>query len=188
MKIKNHFGYNNVANDIYSGTAEFGKDYARIVAVFSFIIAIFMFILGIYLIRRDPTFPIAVQFTVKSVTPVIVTENVTENNVSVPKFVTTYNLIGTVPSCGSNNIILNGYKQSISQGTTITAYMHPNCAENIASETPDDTRAVGWVIIVICVLVIIFNILRLYFVDKYKGMAAAQGALGAGNIFRQLVR
>lgn len=187
MTRKPQFGdFNSIAQGAYSGTADFGKLYARIVSIFGFVIAVVLIGLGIYFIRRKPTFPVSVNFTVKTVTPITVTRMEMRNKVQVPVNVTYYNLTGTVPSCGTNVITLNNYTENVSVGQTVNAYIHPNCENNVASQSSDDTTVLGWILIAVAVVIIAMNALRLFFVNRFKGVAALQGVAGGGNILKHL--
>jgi hypothetical protein len=186
MQGKVKFGdFNSLAENVYSGTADFGKMYAKIVSAFSFIIAIVLFVTGIYFIRRPPTFPVAVKFTISTVTPTTVTNfNYDKNGKSTPYTSTVYNLLGTVPSCGTNVITLNNYTNYVTSGQTITAYMHPDCDKFIASQDSDSTEVIGWVLVAIAIGIVIFTILRLFLVGRFKGIAALQGVAGGGKLFK----
>ena len=188
MRGRSRFGdFNSVASNIYSGTAEFGKAYAWIMTAFAFVIAAVLIGLGIWFIHRPPVYPVEVRYTVTSVTPTtITTYNTKSDGTQTPSLSTVYNLIGTIPMCGDKNIILNEYTKYVIPGQTINAYVKPNCSENIASQDSDNTVFVGWICIAIAVSIIIYNLVRLYFVGNFKGIAALQGVAGGKNIFNSL--
>jgi len=186
MKQKNCFG--GVAEDIYSGTATFGKDYAWIVSMFCFVIAAVMIIVGIYFIGRPPAFPIPVKFKINTVTPKTTTKYIQQpNGASIPQIETVYDLIGTVDGC-TGNVTLNGYPHNVISDTVIDAYMQANCKNNIASANTDSTTMIGWIVIIIAICLILYNLARLYFVGKYKGAAALQGVAGGGNILKNIFK
>jgi len=180
------FDFSKLANDTYSGTADFGKFYAKIVSIFSFVIAVIIILLGIYFLRQPATYPVKVQFTIKTVTPTAVTTYTTVNGVQTPYTQTFYNLTGTVASCGTNVIILNNYSSYVIAGQTINAYMQENCGDNIASQYSGTSTWLGWIFIIIGILIIIYNIVRILFVKKFKGVAALQGIAGGKNILEHL--
>ena len=183
MKKKVHFGDNTVFNDLYSGSASLGRDYAKIVSIFSFVAAAILVIFGIYFIRKPNTYSLKVNFTVTKVTPI--TQTVYDANVGkdVPKIV--YNLEGTVTECGTNVVKLE-YSSKVNVGNILQVYIEPRCNANIAVQNADNNTMLGWVLIIIAIVIVVFTLIRLFFVNKYKGVAAIQGAAGAKNIFQSL--
>lgn len=179
---KNSFGANSVLSDIYSDTAGFGRDYAYVVSAFVIIICILAIIIGLYFIQRKPVYTTQVDFTITKVTPQSITVNQGTNKP--PLTTTIYNLEGTVQICGKSVIVLPGYPRPVNVGETVKVWMKPNCQSNEAHYSSDDTVFLGWVIISIAFIFIIVNILRLFFVKRYKGAAALQGAAGISNIFK----
>jgi hypothetical protein len=184
---KNSFGnVDSVASNIYSGTADFGRSYASVVTIVICIVAVVAIFVGIYLISRQPVYTAKVDFLITKVTKEESTELQTVNGSETLVKKTVYNLEGTVKMCNQAIITLPGYTKYVAAGQTITAWMKPNCASTEAHSSSDDTRIVGWVVIAIAILVIGFNLLRLFFVKKYKGLAAIQGAAGAKRLFNVL--
>jgi hypothetical protein len=179
---KSSFGANSFFSDLYSGTADFGKGYAYVVSVFAFIISALAVLLGVYFIRRKPDYTAQVAFTITKVTPEVITIN-QENN-KPPVISTIYNLEGTVQMCGKNVIVLSGYQIPVNVGETIQVWMKPNCQSNEARYSSDDTTVIGWGIVIFAGIITVFNMLRLFFVRKYKGIAALQGASGISDLFR----
>ena len=178
------FDFSKLANDAYSGTADFGKFYAKLLSIFCFVIAVIVILLGIYFLKQPPMYPVSVQFTIQTVTHTTVTNYTIVNGVQTPYTQTFYNLTGTVPSCGKNIIILNKYSSYVIPGQTINAYMQENCANNIASEYSGSNTWLGWILIVIGVGIIVFNVVRILFVNKFKGVAALQGVAGVKKLFK----
>lgn len=192
MKRKSKFGdLNSTAENVYSGTATFGKDYAWVVAIFCFIIAIPMLMFGISCLIKPPKYPVQVSFVVTAVTPVTVTipgSQAMQNQPAIPASTSTsYTLQGTINTCGNNIITLKNYPNNIAIGQTITAYTKPNCADNEASESTDNMSIIGWILIGVSLVIILINVVKLYFVSKYKGIAAAQGAIGGFNLAKNFL-
>jgi len=174
----------SIASDIYSGASDFGRSYAYIISAFVFVICLVAIIGGVYLIRRPSVFTAHVNFTITKVTPEVTIKTVTEEKTTKQIPTTIYNLEGSVEMCGNNTIILPGYQTYVVTGQTIKVWMKPNCESIEAHFSSDDTTVIGWVILIISLIAVIINILRIYFVRKYKGIAAVQGAAGVANIFK----
>ncbi len=167
-------------DQIYSGTATFGKHYAVFMAVVSSIVAVVLLLVGIYLIRRKPVFTTQVDFFITNVSPRTVStyNNTTKSYTSR----TYYDLTGTIKECDKIYKLYN-YTTFVSSGQTIKAWIKPNCESNEAHPSNDDYKTMGYVIIGISGFMIIFNILRVVLTRKYKPLAAIQGASGARDIF-----
>ena len=176
----------NIASEIYTGASDFGRGYAYIISAFVFVICLVAIIGGVYLIRRKAVFTTQVDFIITKVTPETKYNTVTEGNTTKSVPTTVYNLEGTVPVCGKSSIVLVGYQKYVTVGQTIKVWMKPNCQTTEVHESSDDTTVIGWVILTIALVVVIINIIRIYFVRKYKVVAAVQGAAGAANIFKLL--
>jgi len=183
MKKKVHFGDNTVFNDLYSGSASLGRDYAKIVSIFSFVAAAVLVILGIYFMGKRNTYTLKVNFIVTKVTPI--TQTVYDSNVGrdVPKII--YNLEGTVSECGTNVVKLE-YSSNVNVGNILQVYIEPKCDGNKAVQNQDNNSMIGWILIIIAIVIVIFTFIRLHLVNKYKGVAAVQGVAGAKNIFKSL--
>jgi len=189
MKKRARFGdLNSLASSAYTGTATFGKDYAVIIGSLQILLGIIILCVGIYLIRRKPLYAIPIQFTVLTNSgPKTSTTNTVVNGVDTPQVTTTYDLVGTTPEC-KGNVVLNGYPNNAVVGSVVTAYIKENCADNIASPSSDSTAVIGWIVLGVGILLILWNIIRIFFVKKYKGVAAAQGVAGGKNILSHLFR
>jgi hypothetical protein len=182
---KSSFG-NDVVSNIYSGAADFGRDYAFIVAAFVFVLCVVGVFVGVHLIRRKPVYTAEVDFLITRVTPETITETVNQGDKQVPRTRTIYNLEGTVQMCGNSKVTLPGYQTYVTVGQTVKAWMKPNCQSTEAHYSSDNTTLIGWIVIGVAIIVAILNALRLYFVKKYKAVAAVQGAAGASNLFKIL--
>jgi hypothetical protein len=184
MPKKFKFGdLNSATAGLYSGAADFGKDYAVITGAFTFVICVIAFFVGIYLITRKPVYTTKTSFLIKSVTPQTITKyNV---NTQLNTLVTTYDLTGTVASCNNEVFTLPGYPTNVAVGTSITVFIK-DCTSREAHYQSDDTKMVGWGVVGISIGVILFTLFKIFLVKKYKGLAALQGAAGAKRIFSAL--
>ena len=176
------FGDSNPFDLLYSGSAKVGKIHTWINGIVVIVIAVCFIFLGIYLISTPATFPDNVEFTVKSVTPFTRTIPASKNNTARQE--TVYNLTGTVPSCGSNVVILDNYNTFVNVGDIIPAYIKPKCSQNIASESSGSSRGIGFGILIVSVIVLLLIVSNLFLVTKHKGYAAYQGAQLLGRNFR----
>jgi hypothetical protein len=174
---------NKLASDMYTGAADFGKVYAMIVSIAIFIISIIAIFIGSYFIRKKSVYSKQVSFEVISSTVRTNTYTDLEKN---SRTVTVYDLLGKVKDCENKIYSLVGYSSSPSAGSVISAWIKPDCMSTDAIASEDSTKVMGWIIVAIGSLFIIGNALRLFFVRKFKGVAAIQGAAGAGNIFKAL--
>lgn len=180
MRKKFKFGdLNSNLNAAYTGAATFGRDYTFFVSVFTLIICVIAIIAGIYLINRKPVFTIKTNFTVSTVNEI---DSVYTDQNSTYKS-TSYNLTGTIASCGNSVFTLSDYPYKIEPGKTISVYIR-DCNSNEAHYRSDDTKGAGWIVIGISIVAIIFTLVRLFLVKKYKGIAAIQGVSGVSNLFR----
>jgi len=178
------FGDNSIFSNVYSGTADFGKTYAYIISAFAFVISVIAIIIGILLIKRKPVYTTKVEFIVTKVVAGTETERTPQGEGTVERTKTIYNLEGTVPMCGQRIFTLESYPTYVDVGQSITAWIKQACSSNEAHVSSDETRGIGWGIIIIAIIAIIFNILRLFLVRKYKGVAAVQGVSGASNLYK----
>jgi len=177
MKQRCKFG----SNGLYEGAAEFGRGYTYLTAIFASIICIIVIGIGIHLIRRTPVYTQKVTFTVTSSYPVTTTN--TNNGTTTTNVV--YDLTGTVSGC-SDQIILNNYPTNISVGAQITAYTQVGCKNGDALVSPDNYSKIGWICIGVSLLVIIFTLINIFFVRRFKAVAAVEGGVGAANLLRNV--
>jgi len=181
MKKKVHFGA-DVFNDIYSGSASLGRDYAKIVSIFSFVVAAVLIALGIYFMGKKSVYSLKVNYTVTKITPFVKQQTGHDNN---QINITAYNLEGTVTECGNNKVKLE-YSKKTNVGDILQVFIEPKCETNTAYENSDNNFMLGLIIILIAIGIIVFTLIKLFFVNKYKGVAAVQGVAGAKNIFERL--
>ena len=98
---------------------------------------------------------------------------------------TTYITKGTIPGCTVSAELLDDPYTAYNPTDTIGVYTKlGDCTD--ARVDIDNTKPVGILLVVIAVLIILFTVINLFFVRKYKGVAAVEGAAGAFNLVRGL--
>jgi uncharacterized membrane protein len=180
---RSSFGEKSILSDVYSQAADFGKGYTYVVAAFFFVICIIAILGGIALINRKAR-NIKVDFKITTVTPITKTELVPQGNTNIQQTRTVYNLTGTVKECPGKTLTLLEYGSFVVAGQSIEAWVDPSCNTNEVFASSDDTQGLGWIIIIVAIIGIIINVVRLFLVRRYKGIAALSGASGAANLFK----
>jgi len=173
------FGINfdKLGSNVYSGTAEFGKDYTIIMTIITLIICVFFIIGGIVLLLRKP------QFTKQ--TTMIITRIVNKGTDQNGKNLIYY--YGKVKGC-DNEIQLIGADWTmivINVGDTTPVFVKPDSPCQEAHLHSDNFKPMGWLFIVLALIVGGFSVINLFFVKKYKGIAAVEGVAAGINIFRR---
>ena len=166
------FGINfdKLGSNVYSGTAEFGKDYTIITTIITLIICVFFIIGGIMLLLRKP------QFT-KQATMKITTADKTGPN---------WRYIGEVKECNNTKMQLVGADSTLlDEGQTTPVFVKPDCSGQEAHLHSDDFKPIGGLFIVLALIVGSFSVINLFFVKKYKGIAAVEGVAAGINLFRR---
>jgi hypothetical protein len=171
------FGINfdKLGSNVYSGTAEFGKDYTIITTIITLIICVFFIIGGIMLLLRKPQFTKQTTMTIMLVTPSVDSSG---------KVVNTY--YGKVKDCGDKEMQLIGAEWSIFKvDDTTPVFIKPDGSCQEAHLHSDNFKPMGWLFIVLALIVGGFSLINLFFVKKYKGIAAVEGVAAGINIFRR---
>ena len=175
--MKSKFG-----NDkFYQGTAEFGKDFVMIKTVITMFIMVITVSVGIWMIRRKPVYTVPAKMSnMVSVYSGINPDS--EENL--------YNTTGFVidpsgnPLCGKNPVPLVGTYQDYTNKSNIDVWIQNKCKNADAHVSTDDLSGIGWTLIFVSVIIILFSLLNWYFVKKYKGLAAFEGIAGVFNLFK----
>jgi len=165
----------SLGEDIYSGTASFGKLWAVIQAVFVTILGILMIILGIYIIMH--------RSNMKSITGNVLGPSSCFNKISNGE---NYRMCTTKIEYEIDGEL---YKKEISTGSSefskgknnITIWYSP-----VKPDNPEyDPAPVwsGWVIILTSVLIILASWFWVWLTRKYEVVAAAKGASGIYSMF-----
>ena len=173
---KSNFGtdWGKLGSNVYSGTAEVGKDLAIIGTVIACIFSFFLFIFGIFMIFRKP------QYTL--------TATMTMDKTSGPDINGYFQNKGTITS-GSQCIgrilnLVNSGMNMYNQGDQHQVFLKPDSC-NDAQLHKDNTKWIGVFFIIISLLIIASSFIKLFFVKKYKGVAAASGVFDVFNLFKR---
>ena len=161
-------------NNLYSGTASFGKDYAVVITIISAVICILLLGGGVALIIRKPQYTIVKQMVMN---PSVFYSEVVTNNVKH----TMYTNTGKIEGSDSVVELLDDPYTFYTLGETINVYTKVGDSVDARLHT-DNSKGVGILLVVVGLLIILFSVINLYFVKKYKGVAAVEGAAGAINL------
>ena len=170
-------------NSIYSGTASFGKDYVTITSIIAAVICVFLFIGGVVLIFRKPEYTFQTTMTMN---PSVQSGTSSTTTSGTTNTVDTYNNSGVINGCTGSVELLDESFTNYKGGEVINVYVKSAgyCAD--ARVNIDNTKPVGILLVAISLLIILFTVINLFFVKKYKGVAAVEGAAGAFNLVRGL--
>ena len=168
--------WNKAGGNLYSGTAEFGKDMTIITTVLTIIISTFMIIGGIALFFKKPVYTVKTTMTMNASTP---SGSDTNGNA-------TYSNSGTVTECGGKVLTLNGAESLNYNGNeSVDVYIKADKVCDDADLHMDDFKPIGIILIIIALVLIAFSLIKLFFVKKYKGVAAAAGVMDAFSFFKR---
>jgi len=165
-----------IIDNIYSGTASFGKVWSIITAVFAVIIAIAMIVGGIYVIWHKSHLK-EVQGTVVKSSYNCSTHTDKDGNKSTSCKV---NVQYTVD--GERYVKEFSTATQYQQGTEITVYYDPKDPHDAYIEPVP--KAIGYLLIFGALLMAGGAIAWAYFAQKYKVVAAAAGARGIYDFIR----
>ena len=168
---KNCFEFGSFLDTAYSGTADFGKVYTTIGTVITLIICIIFLIIGLVMVFKKNVYTKKTTMTVESVTP---TGDASMGMLQ-------YTVTGTINECSLPVTITTSTMYS--KGDTLTVYYNPDKKCDISTVT--NYKGMGIIFIVIALLVGTFSVINLFFVRKYKGVAAAEGVMDVFNLFRR---
>ena len=176
MKRYPRFGdFNSIAGGAYSGAADIGKGFAYFNGVIFVIIAILLIIFGFIQGGQPDIYTNQVNFTVTEITSNKIGSD------SNKKPIYDYTLVGTVDGCGADLVNVHSYPDKVNIGQKLTnIYMRPNCVGPEGVKNPVSNKTTSRWMIGIGFALILFTIINIYFVNKFKGVAALQGV---GNIF-----
>jgi len=172
------FGINfdKLGSNVYSGTAAFGKDYTFITTIITLIICVFFIIGGIVLLLRKPQFTKQTTMTITR----IVNKDTDQNGTNLIYY------YGKVKDCGDKEMQLIGAEWSTFKvGDTPTVFIKPDGSCQEAHLHSDNFKPIGTLFIVLALIVGGFSVINLFFVKKYKGIAAVEGVAAGINIFRR---
>ena len=167
--------FDKLGSYVYAGTAEFGKDYIIITTIITLIICVFFIIGGIFMIIRKPEYTKQTKMKIEKFT------TLTDQNGK-----TKYNYFGKVDECKDNLLNLVGDEYSILKvGETVPVFIKPNGSCQEARLHTDNFKPIGIFFIILALIVAAFSLLNLFFVRKYKGIAAIEGISAGFNLFRR---
>jgi hypothetical protein len=179
MKKNCKFGtdWDKLGSNVYSGAASFGKDYTYIMTIITILICLILLVAGSVIFFKKSVYTNQVIMTI--------TQNSTLNNDDSGKI--SYTTYGTVSNCGNSITITTSEPYYIVTGQpapTITVYQNPSNLCDVADK-PVPYKMIGGVMIGFAIIIGGFSLINLFFVKKYKGVAAAEGAMGVFNLFRR---
>jgi hypothetical protein len=176
MPTKRRFG--DTASTIYSEAASIGKGFAYLKAIMGCIFSIVLIAGGFFVRKQKNVYTTQVSLIVSSVQRI----TVGTNKDGTP--IIDYKVSGTVKDCSANIITIQNYKTDVSPGQIVIAWMRPGCIGSDAVQTPTNYKMIGNVMIGIGVIIILIALVSIYFVGKYKGVAAVHGATSVLGMFR----
>lgn len=161
-------------NNIYSGTADFGKLYALWGAIIGTIICIVLIIMSIIAFRHKITLTSKASGTVTKAT------NCTKGNNN--DETCSFNAI--LDSIGVTVTIKTNKKVDYKIGDKInTIYYNPNDTSKAALK-PDNETTQGIILLVIGIFGIIISWTTVWLTNHFKAFAAVEGASGMYNILK----
>jgi len=166
---------NSLANQMYSGTASFGRAWAVIQAIFSTIFGIVLIIVGVYILSY--------RYKLKTTIGQVLENSSCQHKIRNDKNET------ICTSTIDYEIDDKNYTRSISTGSTeftegndIKIWYSPNKPGE--PEYDPVSPWVGWTIIIVGVLIILGSWLWVWLTRTYKVAAAAQGVKGVVSMFK----
>jgi hypothetical protein len=176
----NKCGFGNIdlkkiGSNVYSGTAEFGKDYTIITTIITLLICVFFIIGGIFMSIRKP------QYTKQTTMIISDTSSFVDADGKL-----TYLYTGKIKECGDLKIQLIGADYTLfNVGDSVIVFIKEDGSCSEAHLHTDNFRVFGLLFIVFAIIVGGFSLINLFFVKKYKGIAAVEGVSGVMNLFRR---
>jgi hypothetical protein len=156
-----------LGGNVYEGSAELGKVVTYFASVIFFIIGILLVYYGIKF-WRTPN-----KYTKSTV--LIVTDYTSSGSSGQAGF---YSVKGKTKECGDKNVNIINYVTTSAPtiGSTINVYMDPNTECGDVSLTLSINGIAGKIMVSIGIILILFIVVNLYLVRRFKGYAALQGA------------
>jgi len=180
MKRGARFGdFNSIAGGAYSGAADVGVGFAYFKGVIAVIVAVVLIIFGFVQSGVPDVYTEKVKFKVETVTQI----QIGNNSDNTPIY--NYTLTGKVDKCNNDVITVNSYPYNVNKGQLLTdIYMRPNCVGPDGVQTPISNKTMSRWMLGIGFAIIIFTVINIYFVRKFKGVAAVQGVGNIMGLFR----
>ena len=165
----------SLGQEMYSGTAEFGRIMAIIGAVVATLIGIGLIIFGGILTTHKTQFSASVQGTVIDSSMCVPTNNDDGSITETCMVAAHYNVGSQCKPCMIAGTVTSSVPYT---SGFITVYYDPSDPKQ-ASLNSDDSTVGGWVMIAIGIVMIIFSWLWVWITRKYK-IAAAVGGVTSG--------
>jgi len=164
---KNCFEFGSFLDNEYSGTADFGKAYTTVGVVITLFICIIFLIVGMVMVFKKNVYTKKTTMTVTGSTLNTSTGD--------------WTITGNIKECTSTVTVTTSTPYT--SGQTLTVYYNPSKTCDISSTT--NYKGIGIAFIVIALLVGALSVINLFFVRKYKGVAAAEGVMDVFDMFRR---
>ena len=170
-KKSSKFGadWDKIGSNIYSGTASFGKDYTYIMTIITLIVCLIMLVTGIIFLFKKSVYTKQATFTITS-----------DDGAPGMNGTTTYK--GTVTGCSGSTTLTTLVLHT--KGDNVNVYQNPANPCDIV-EKPVPYKVISGILISLSVIIGTFSLINMFFVKKYKGVAAVEGAAGVFNLFRR---
>jgi hypothetical protein len=156
---------------VYKDAATFGKTMSFISAIISTIIGVILIIVGLFLVFRKSKYTSEIQGAVVKASPTGSNICTNKNNMYNCSFEVDYTLNGD-----DKTVMFNNVDTSINytEGKIITLYYNPDDPNDIKLEK-DNTKVLGWIMLLIAILMITISWLWNYLVNRNKFLAATEG-------------
>jgi hypothetical protein len=188
--------YKGIGDEMYTGASELGKFYAIISLIICSIIFIICLIYGRFLISKKTKYSETVK--AKILTSSSPPSNCLQYDSTVTRDKSTvvvkkYKCELTISfTLKDKSGVETSYVSKVSSDTEIDyskipeikIYYDPTNPVD-CSMSSDDTKAFGWILIVIGFFVIIGSFINYYLTQKYKFFSSASGLMGTINMFRR---
>ena len=96
-----------------------------------------------------------------------------------------YNYTGTTPECTKPIQLYGADNEIFSVGASVPVFIKADKSCLDAHYSSDNFKGLGILFIVLSLIIAAFSLINMFFVKKYKGVAAAEGAMGIFNMFRR---
>uniref|UniRef100_A0A6C0I9Y2 Uncharacterized protein n=1 Tax=viral metagenome TaxID=1070528 RepID=A0A6C0I9Y2_9ZZZZ len=149
-------------DNLYTGTASFGKGYMTLSAILGIVVCTIVIIFGVFLIFKKQIYTKEDTFTFTSQS-------------------TDSTYVGTLKGC-PGSFTLNGPPGLVSP---VTVYTTTDCTGNTVQLYKDNSITMGIALVVVSLLIAVMIGVNLFFVRKYKGVAAVEGVESLYNMFKR---
>ena len=163
-------------SNAYEGSAEFGKVTTYIMSAFFIFISVLLVYFGIKLWVKPNKY--------SKETVLVVTDYTSSGSSGMGYY---YNVKGKTKECGDKSVNVIDYSPSTPVvGSSIKVYMDPKSDCGDVSLVKFNNGLVGKIMVGIGLILLIFIIINLYLVRRFKGYAALQGASTGSRLFKSI--